>query len=58
VAGSVTGVIRWVVPIMLTVFLLALLVREKPLRTTSALGGPATQRQPAPAPSGAQPAVD
>lgn len=45
VAESVTGVIRWVVPLMLVVFVLALLVEEKPLRTTSALGGPAKPAQ-------------
>ncbi len=39
VTRSVTSVIRWVAPIMLGIFVLALFVREKPLRTTSALGG-------------------
>ena len=50
VTESVTTVIRWVVPVMLIVFALGTLVREKPLRTTSALGG--TTRGPGPAATG------
>ncbi len=56
VTESVTGVIRWVVPLMLGVFLLALLVKEKPLRTTSALGGAESRSQPVPA-TAAEPAA-
>jgi EmrB/QacA subfamily drug resistance transporter len=40
VTDSVTAVLRWCTPIFVVMFALALLVREKPLRTTSALGGP------------------
>ena len=39
VAESVVGVIWWGVPIMVTILILATLVRETPLRTTSAIGG-------------------
>jgi len=57
VTDSVTTVIRWVVPVMLIVFALGTLVREKPLRTTSALGGPARGTGPAEAgPATAEPA--
>lgn len=40
VASAVTFVFRCVAPILIAIFALALLVRERPLRTTSALGGP------------------
>lgn len=56
VTSSVTGVIRWVAPIMVLIFLLALLVREKPLRTTSALGG-ASRADAAAAAAAAEPAA-
>jgi len=57
VTESVTGVIRLVVPIMLAVFVLALLVKEMPLRTTSALSA-AARPQPGDAPPQAEPALD
>ncbi len=38
VATSVTFVFRWVAPVLVAIFVLALFVRETPLRTTSALG--------------------
>lgn len=39
VAESVTGMFWWAVPVMGLVFVLALAIRELPLRTTSAMGG-------------------
>ncbi len=39
VTTSVTAVLAWVAPILFGIFVLALFVRERPLRTTSALGG-------------------
>lgn len=39
VSTSVASVIRWSVPVMVAIWFLALLVREKPLRTTVAVGG-------------------
>lgn len=55
VSGSVTSVLRWVIPVVLVIFVLALLVHEKPLRTTSSLGaardgtGPSPAADPVPA---------
>jgi MFS family permease len=43
---SVTSVYRWVAPVALILLVLALLVRETPLRTTSSIGG-ATSPSPA-----------
>ncbi|MGF1597206.1 MAG: MDR family MFS transporter [Acidimicrobiales bacterium] len=44
VTDSVVGVIRWAVPIMAVVFLVAALVRESPLRTSSTIGGDDQER--------------
>ena len=47
---SVTSVYRWVAPVALILLVLALLVRETPLRTTSSIGGtngPASPESPA-----------
>lgn len=38
VSDAVTSIFRWIIPVALAIFVLALLVRERPLRTTSALG--------------------
>jgi hypothetical protein len=66
---SVTSVYRWVAPLALILLVLALLVRETPLRTTSSVGGattaptstasPASPAEPAsaPAPAPAAPAA-
>lgn len=39
VAESVVAIVWWAIPVMLVIGLLAVLVRELPLRTTSAIGG-------------------
>jgi len=39
---AVTSVYRWVAPLVLILLVLALLVRETPLRTTSSVGGAST----------------